>query len=274
MPFALAHVAAVLPLARRKKFVWSALVVGAIAPDFQYLFHQHQTRLWHRYPGVFLITIPLAAAVLTVFHLLVKEPLVEILPRRMEARLRPGLQRFTWFGDASNFLWIWISLLTGVLAHLLWDKVTHRNSFITDWVPILYHQRDMGSLGIVSGFTVLQAVSSIVGTALVAFFAWRWWKALVPDEAIEARWSEGSKAAILSSMLWGALVVSAIRCTLGVVQESSLLELTAIGTMAFLRVFLWESVAFGAAVTFYRRLRYDDREQRVEVNRGKQQRLS
>ena len=52
MPFTLSHVAAVLPF-RKLNLVWSAFVVGTMAPDFPYIVGNTDNRgLGHEFPGV------------------------------------------------------------------------------------------------------------------------------------------------------------------------------------------------------------------------------
>jgi len=58
LPFTLAHPAAVLPL-RRTGLVFSALVVGSMAPDFPYFLSVSDAIRWgHSTRGVFLFCLP------------------------------------------------------------------------------------------------------------------------------------------------------------------------------------------------------------------------
>ncbi|MFY9676569.1 MAG: DUF4184 family protein [Terriglobales bacterium] len=72
MPFTPAHIAAAYPF-RRTRFVWSALIVGTMAPDFEYFLRMAlEARHGHSFPGVFLLTLPLALVTLWLFHKFVK----------------------------------------------------------------------------------------------------------------------------------------------------------------------------------------------------------
>ena len=68
MPFTLAHPAAALPF-RKTRLVFSAVIVGSMAPDFEYFLRlAPQGRYFHSLPGLFLCTLPVAFAVLWLFH--------------------------------------------------------------------------------------------------------------------------------------------------------------------------------------------------------------
>ena len=89
MPFTVSHAAAVLPF-RKLNLVWSAFIVGSMAPDFPYIVGNADYRstwatasraCWtSRFP-------PLLVA-LWLFHNVIKRPVVGLLPVRLPARLR------------------------------------------------------------------------------------------------------------------------------------------------------------------------------------------
>jgi Domain of unknown function (DUF4184) len=91
MPFTLAHVAAALPL-RRFNLVWSAFVVGSVAPDFPYIVGTTDYRsLGHQFPAVIECTLPASIFALWLFHTAIKRPVVTLLPSGMQQRLRVQL---------------------------------------------------------------------------------------------------------------------------------------------------------------------------------------
>jgi Domain of unknown function (DUF4184) len=92
MPFTVAHVAAAVPL-RRLNLVWSAFVVGSLAPDFPYVIGRVTYRsLGHDFPGVVLFTLPVSFVVLWFFHRVIKKPLAGLLPIGMQQRLKTNLE--------------------------------------------------------------------------------------------------------------------------------------------------------------------------------------
>ena len=90
MPFTVTHVAAVLPFAWlcRWRLPLSALAIGSMVPDvagfYPYLFEHPST---HSFQGVFTHCVPLGLIVFYLFHLVLKRPLVDLLPRPLSSRL-------------------------------------------------------------------------------------------------------------------------------------------------------------------------------------------
>lgn len=117
MPFTLAHVAAALPL-RRLRLVWSALIVGTIAPDLEYFVRlAPDDGYGHTLAGSLLLSLPLAILTLWLFHAFVKAPLIELLPEGIQRRLVNHHDEFQ-FRGAARFVWILASVLLGMATHL------------------------------------------------------------------------------------------------------------------------------------------------------------
>lgn len=90
MPFTLAHPAAVLPLVRhgraRGKLVGSALVLGAMAPDVPYFAGAFALGdLAHAWAAVPTLDLAITVGLAGVWHLLLRVPLVGLLPARWAA---------------------------------------------------------------------------------------------------------------------------------------------------------------------------------------------
>ena len=139
MPFTVSHAAAVLPF-RKLNLVWSAFIVGSMAPDFPYVIGNTEHRdMGHHLPGLVLFTIPAAYVVLWLFHNVVKRPVIGLLPSGMQARLRAQAGEFR-LGGAGRFLAISVSLLLGIATHVVWDSFTH--SYTWAWRDFRWlHQR-------------------------------------------------------------------------------------------------------------------------------------
>jgi hypothetical protein len=177
MPFTLSHAAAVLPF-RRTRLIWSALVIGSCAPDFEYFLRLTPShRDWHEYPNVLLFCIPFACFLLWMWQT-TKRYIVELFPvglrRRLATQMAP-LHMHDW-KVALNVV---LSLAIGLATHIAWDLTTHMNTWPyrhVRWLRMQMREPMLGSLhfGFVRGCVVLQDVSSLVGLLVlgIAFAHW------------------------------------------------------------------------------------------------------
>ena len=173
MPFTVSHAAAVLPF-RKLNLVWSAFIVGSMAPDFPYVVGTTEYRsLGHRPPGLLLFTIPVAFAVLWLYHRVIKRPVIDLLPRGVQARLPADAGEFTFAGRMPA---ISASLLLGIATHIVWDSFTH--SFTWAWrnVGWLHRRVEIPFLGAVPGYSALQYISTIIGLLALAIWVWLWYR--------------------------------------------------------------------------------------------------
>ncbi len=175
MPFTPAHVAAAFPF-RRSRLVWSALIVGTIAPDLEYFVRLAPGHPYgHAVPGVFLVTLPLALVTLWLFHALVKVPFIELLPEGFKRRLAPYAGKFR-FGGAARFALIVASILIGILTHLIWDSFTHGNMWLVRNWPALRHPVHISFLGAVPLYKLLQHASTVFGLTVLALWIAAWYR--------------------------------------------------------------------------------------------------
>jgi hypothetical protein len=136
MPFTLSHAAVAEPLARRG-LVLSALVVGSMAPDFEFFLRLSLLSRWGHTPaGLFLFALPAGLAALWLFHAVLKAPLLTLLPAALQAALGPAAAPFR-FGPPRHLLRILVSLLMGSLTHALFDSITHENAPAVQLIPLL-----------------------------------------------------------------------------------------------------------------------------------------
>lgn len=152
MPYAFAHPAAVIPLARPlgKLAVPSALVIGSVIPDAWYLLPFLERGDSHSLAGILWFCLPAGLFAYAAFHLIFKQPLLALLSQALAGKLAawtcPDLPPVPWRA-------VVISLMVGALTHLAWDTLTHGYE--------------------VGGYRILQHVSTILGTLFVAWWLWR-----------------------------------------------------------------------------------------------------
>lgn len=169
VPFTFSHAAAALAFPRRR-LSFSALVVGAMAPDFLYFLQlSHSSRYGHTFPGIFFFSLPCGLVVLWLYHALFKLPLLALAPDQIANRVTADDLKFS-FWPASRFLLVTISVLIGVFTHVIWDAFTHETGLFVTVVPELklYFGLDMPT------YSALQLGSSVFGALLLAWAYWRW----------------------------------------------------------------------------------------------------
>lgn len=90
VPFTLSQAAAALPF-RHTRLIWSAVVVGCFAPDFEYFLRlAPKGGFGHTLLGMFVLDLPVALLVVWLFHRFAKEPLYVWLPDGVRQRVELG----------------------------------------------------------------------------------------------------------------------------------------------------------------------------------------
>ena len=175
MPFTVSHAAAAVPFARCG-LVLSALVVGSMAPDYEYFLRfSVGHRFGHTLPGLFLFCVPTGLIALWLYHNVLKLPLLSLLPLEHQRRLIAHAGPFSFLPLAR--LWrIVASLVIGAGTHLLWDSFTHANAAGTVLHPFLSRP-----LIVLDGYRFLacdaaQLASSGLGLLLLALMYMRWYR--------------------------------------------------------------------------------------------------
>lgn len=171
MPFTLAHPAAVLPLAR-SRLPFPALVVGAMAPDLEYMLRlDTQSAISHTLPGLFIFCVPAGLVVLCLYARLPKAPLLALLPHVLRSRFARTTNA-TRSGPPGLAVTL-CALLVGAATHLLWDAFTHADGWAVAHLPFLRWPVLETPLGSPRVYRVLQHASSLAGLAVIAYAAWR-----------------------------------------------------------------------------------------------------
>ena len=174
MPFTVSHAAAVLPF-RKLKLVWSAFIIGTMAPDFPYVVGSTVYRdVGHVLPGIFIFTIPASLFALWLFHSVIKRPIIGLLPAGMQLRLRDQLEDFL-FGGASRFVAILFAIVLGIATHLVWDSITHTRTWAFNHFRLLRGWMHVPLVGNMPVHSVLQYGSSALGLLALAIWVMVWY---------------------------------------------------------------------------------------------------
>lgn len=177
MPFTLSHAAAVLPAVRadgtgRGRLVPAALVAGSFAPDMTYYAASVLSgamefgEFTHSFTGVFTLDVLIALALVGLW-LLVREPLVALLPPARQGRVaaltRCGAPRAR--VRPVPVAWWYVSAVLGALTHVVWDAFTHLDRWGMRMFPVLGEQVAGSPL-----YWYLQYGGSAVAAVVIAVF--------------------------------------------------------------------------------------------------------
>lgn len=201
-----------------RRGVPSALAIGSMIPDAWYFAPFLRRDDMHSLAGALLFCLPAALIAYAAFHLVFKQPMLALLPRRVSGRLAacatPGLPRVPWW-------WVVVSMLAGIATHLAWDAFTHEGL-----VPIV-HERLFG----VRLHRILQHASTILGTAFLV-----WWLvrrlAVMPPAHEVPRMERRMRIAVLFAMV--LVPAAAFVAVLGAMNDEALrVAARAAGVTAF-----------------------------------------
>lgn len=169
MPFTFSHPAAILPakILPRHWISLSALIAGSIVPDFEYFIRMKCLGLYsHTFWGMFWFDLPLAFVLTYVYHLLVRDTLIDNLPVFLRGRLN-RYKAFDWATYVKQNIWVvLLSLFVGIASHILWDSFTHRNGYFVKRIPWLLLNTEIMGLQHVR-FYILQTICSAIGLLAV-----------------------------------------------------------------------------------------------------------
>lgn len=228
MPFTLAHPAAVVPLCQRLHHpgLASALVIGSMAPDFVYWVPLPIYRdMSHTIPGLFTFCLPAGFIIFYLYHLLIKRPLLALLPRAILARL-PVPPLTPW--RLHNVVLVLLAILFGATTHITWDSFTHSETLMTRLLPFLETPLLTRSGYVLRVYKVLQHSSTLVGCGVLALCGWRWYQRTPPREDNDgeglATWQKAALMAWLVvpsviGAIWSGLHQAQGEASLGALQK-------------------------------------------------------
>jgi Domain of unknown function (DUF4184) len=256
VPFTLSHAAAALPLGRFR-FVPSALVIGTLAPDFEYfIMLVPMDRYGHTLIGLFLLTLPMALVVLWIFHNLVKRPAVMLLPDAVQRRLVDHIGNFQ-FGGVGRFLLIVFSILVGAATHLLWDSFTHRTGWFFHHWALMRQPVSVPVLGSLPYYKVFQHTSTVLGLVILLVWFVLWYRRSAPSsQPIAAAPPARTRVAILTAFAIVGSIGALIRATIGSRTPSGRInfrEFVIDGVVTLVALAWWELVAYGIFIEWTQR---------------------
>jgi hypothetical protein len=248
MPFTISHAAAAVPF-RRTKLLLSAVIIGCMAPDFEYFIHVGMFgREAHNIRGALELALPVTLISLVVFHTLLKRPMVALLPRTVQERV--VIEEFH-FWPIKRLLLIVLSALVGIASHLLWDSFTHDDGWIVEHVRWLQQTSFIDPLHrAVPNFKLAQNISTLLGLAILAGWGLYWYRTQPRHNAPVYSLSGFGKFASVTIMLGIAAALAYLRAQwlAGPARFSG--YFLGNGVVAFISICCFEVLLFSVAVRF------------------------
>ena len=171
MPFTPAHPAIVLPLLKRARMSALGLIVGSMAPDFEYFFKMKVSSHYsHTLGGLLYFDLPVSFLLGWLFIRFVRISLLSNLPHFLQRRLRPMALMDSKQILREGWLAFAYSALLGSMSHLLWDSFTHRDAFFVQNLSF-YHGAYIPFDGVrYPLWYALQHISSAIGLFILVLY--------------------------------------------------------------------------------------------------------
>ena len=164
MPLTFAHPAAVLPFSRSSKYVnFSALVLGSMAPDFEYFLRgRPSAEIGHTLIGFLTFNLPIVVMVYFIYHMWIHKTLWSHLPSILQESpvQKPRSSK------VLHIIVLLYSALFGMITHVVWDSFTHLNGFMVRKLSILTYNVQVLDFSIPI-FKLLQHGSTLVGLLII-----------------------------------------------------------------------------------------------------------
>ncbi|QXM07012.1 DUF4184 family protein [Crassaminicella indica] len=140
MPFTFSHPAIVIPIKNKlgKYFDFTALVLGSMAPDFEYFLRfKPMGTIGHTIGGFFYFNLPLCFIIAYIFHYIVKKPFIFNLPKPIDGWFYHIAVNSWSIKSVKGFFVFVYSAIIGMFSHVLWDGFTHDGGMFVNRIPLL-----------------------------------------------------------------------------------------------------------------------------------------
>lgn len=194
-----------------------------MAPDFQYFLHwTGQGRDAHTFPGIVLFTLPAAVLMFLIFQIVLKWPMVSVLPSEMQKKVIEPAMKFRWQG-ISTVLVTSVSLVVGIVTHLAWDSFTHVDGWVVEQWPAMKRPLFYVGRTALQPYKLAQHGSTVLGMIVLAVWALHWYeRSEVSDRPLPPGLSTRHKALVLGA---GAVITIGVATVVGVGHAEGAVDL-------------------------------------------------
>ncbi|MGV3540182.1 MAG: DUF4184 family protein [Rufibacter sp.] len=172
MPFTFSHPAAIFAFLKlpQKWRSMTGLIIGSMAPDFEkFLRMSEHDPYSHTWKSLFYFNLPLGLLLAFIFHGLVRDALIQNLPRFLRLRFTRYVG-FNWVAYFKrNYAVVLLSILVGAASHLAWDSFTHDYGLGVRLFPVLKQEVLSGPFSM-KLYALLQKITSVAGGLAMVLF--------------------------------------------------------------------------------------------------------
>ncbi|WP_138207666.1 DUF4184 family protein [Haloimpatiens lingqiaonensis] len=172
MPFTFAHPAAILPIKSKwkKYFSFTGLILGSMAPDFEYFLHfKPFSTIGHCFSGFIFLDLPLCFVIAYIFHNIIKKPFIN--------HCFSPLDQWYWYisekrwnlNSIKKIIIFTYSCILGMITHVLWDGFTHTNGYFVTLIPLLNRKIQFINISFPI-YKLLQHFSTFLGLIAILIF--------------------------------------------------------------------------------------------------------
>ncbi|HEY3930329.1 MAG TPA: DUF4184 family protein [Candidatus Koribacter sp.] len=252
MPFTVSHAAAVLPF-RRTRLPWSALVIGSFGPDFEYFLRMHfNDREWHYFPWIVTYALPFTLLVYFLFHLFIKDPIIDLLPDGFQRRFHPEHDPYP--HSVRDWVLLLSALCIGLATHRIWDDFTHDYTWPWRHIAFLRSEITFHHHRVQQGYAVLQGLSTLAGLFILFIALIVWYHRTPPDHPVNPHIPLLLKVAFFIFVPVVSFVGGDMRAhqIIGVPHSMTKHnEFFLTFVIACISCFLWQLIAYGICATLW-----------------------
>ncbi len=163
MPFTFAHPAAVLPFTKSKKYFYlPAMILGSMAPDFEYLLRGRPYGIYgHTLWGMIAFDLPIVIIVFLIWKYIIWSAIESYMPQF----LKEG-NTYKWCSKIRFVATFCYSAIIGIATHVIWDSFTHKEGEIVKRIAMLNKVVAIGNYEI-PVYKVLQHGSTLIGFGIM-----------------------------------------------------------------------------------------------------------
>lgn len=171
MGFTISHMAAVLPLYGRRKYLpFDALLIGSMLPDLPYFFMEQDFKLSHQWIGIFYFCLPWGLCCLLSWRYLCAPAMYVLVGIQTPSSSELGPYRRQCIQGLLQLLSAALALILGASTHLIWDGITHHDGWISSQVMFLQRDVVLPIMGAMPLTRFLQYLSSALGLLYLMYF--------------------------------------------------------------------------------------------------------